>query len=122
MAAIPRIFQQVPAAIPSVPRFISLSRLGPRELVEYYYLSICERAARLGYPRPADETPDEYLDGLRERLPIVDPEIEALTAAFLEARYGPRETTKERAKELRGGWESLKRKLRSARLGRAKSK
>ena len=118
LAAIPRIFRTAPALVPALPRFISLSRLGPRELVEYYYLSICERAARLGHPRPADETPDEYLASLRVRLPIVDPEIETLTAAFLEARYGPRPTTRESAKQLRGGWEALKKKLRSARLKR----
>lgn len=121
MSAIPRIFRSGPAPIRALPGFISLSRLGPRELVEYYYLSICERAARLGYPRLADETPDEYQAGLRARLPIVDPEIEVLTAAFLEARYGPRPTTRERAKQLRGGWESLKKKLRSARLTRSRS-
>jgi hypothetical protein len=120
VAAIPRLLRSTPVIAPKMPRFISLSRLGPRELVEYYYLSVCERAARLGYPRPADETPDEYLIGLRERLPIVDPEIETLTAAFLEARYGPRPTTRERAKQLRGGWESLNKKLRSARLRRMK--
>jgi len=120
IAAIPRILRAPPAQRPRVPGFLSLSRLGPRELVEYYYLSVCERAARLGYPRPPDETPDEYLLELRAHLPIVDPEIETLTAAFLEARYGPRPTTSERVKQLRGGWEALKKKLRSTRLRRAK--
>jgi hypothetical protein len=118
MLAIPRILRSTPTHGPRTPSFLSLTRLSPRELVEYYYLSVCERAARLGYPRPADVTPDEYLPRLREHLPMVDPEIEALTAAFLEARYGPRPTSLDRAKQLRGGWEALKKKLRSARLKR----
>jgi hypothetical protein len=118
MSAIPRIFRTDRVSLPRVPRFIALSRLGPRELVEYYYLSVCERAARLGYPRPDDLTPDEYLQWLRERLPIVDPEIETLTAAFLEARFSSRPTMPDRPRQLRGGWETLKKKLRSARLRR----
>lgn len=117
-ASVPGLFRPVPAAVPAALRYISLSRLGPRELVEYYYLSVCERAAKLGFPRPPDMTPREYLAYLREKLPIVDPELDLVTDAFLETRYGPRETTRETAGLVRRTWESLKKKLRGARLDR----
>jgi hypothetical protein len=117
-AVVPRLFRSPPVLAVQPPRFVNLSRLGPRDLVEYFYLSVCERAARLGYPRPPGITPVEYERYLETRLPLVDPEIKALTGAFLEARYGPRPTTKETVRSVRSGWETLKKKLRLARLRR----
>jgi hypothetical protein len=117
-AAVPRLFRAAPPVARQPLRFLSLSRLGPRELVEYFYLSVCERAAQLGLPRPPGMTPVEYQALLRERLPLVDPELDAVTAAFLRARYGPRPTTTEEARQARGPWDVLKRKLRAARLAR----
>ena len=117
-AAIPRLFRPPPTPVVQTPRFISLRRLGPRGLVEYFYLSVCERAAKLGYPRLPGVTPVEYQQLLEAKLPLVDPEIAALTAAFLEARYGPRPTTDQTARSVRQGWELLKKKLRGARIQR----
>lgn len=118
-ATVPRLFRQAPAAAQRQLRFISLSRLGPRELVEYFYLSVCERAAQLGVPRPPGMTPAEYRQLLKTRLPLVDPELDSVTDAFLEARYGPRSTSREQAGAVRRTWDSLKRKLRAARVERA---
>jgi hypothetical protein len=117
-AAVPRLFHPSAQARPRPFKFVSLSRLGPRELVEYFYLSVCERAASLGLPRPPGLTPTEYQLLLRASLPVVDPEIDALTRAFVEARYGPRPTTKEQAQRVRLGWQALKAKLRQARVAR----
>ncbi|MGH2457991.1 MAG: DUF4129 domain-containing protein [Chloroflexota bacterium] len=119
-SAVPTLFRKVPAAAPRVPRFMSLSRLGPRELVEYFYLSVCERAGQLGHPRPPGVTPLEYREILRETLPLVDPELDALTDAFVEARYGPHPTTRSRAQVVREQWQNLKVKLRRARVLRAR--
>ncbi len=117
LAALPRRLRPAPLPPPRPPGFIRLSRLSPRDLVVYFYLSTTERAARLGQPRPPGATPDEYRRQLRQSLPQVDPEIDALTDAFLAARYGPRPTTVEAARSVRKEWEVLKRKLRAARLG-----
>lgn len=117
-ANVPRLFRPPPVAPPNPLRYLALGRLGPRQQVEYYYLSVCERAAKLGHPRPPDMTPREYVRYLREHLPLVDPELEGVTDAFLEARYGPRETTREMVRVVRQTWEGLKRKLRTARVER----
>lgn len=121
VAAMPRAFRPTVPPVPPSLRFVSLSRLGPRELVEYFYLSVCQRAAQLGHARPTGMTPEEYQSYLRDRLPIVDPELSTLTAAFIEARYGPRPTTKAEAQSVRTRWQSLKRKLRAARIARPRA-
>jgi hypothetical protein len=118
VASVPRIWRRPkPVALPN-RRFISLSRLRPAQLIEYYYLSICERAGRIGYARPPGATPAEFQKTLVDSLPVVDPEIAALTDAFVEARYGPRVVTKEHVSRVKPGWQTLKRKLRDARLRR----
>ncbi len=117
-SAVPRMLRQAPAVVPRPLSFVSLSKLGPRELIEYFYLSVCERAGQLGHPRPPGVTPLEYRSLLRERLPLVDPELDRLTDAFVEARYGPRPPTRTEVQTIRGQWQALKVKLRRARLGR----
>ncbi|HEX5415846.1 MAG TPA: DUF4129 domain-containing protein, partial [Chloroflexota bacterium] len=104
--------------IQSPIRLRRLGRMTPRELVEYFYLSVCEHAARVGLPRPAGQTPEEYQHVVRARLPEIDAEFADLTAAFVESRYGPRTTTTQHANLVKGYWQSLKRKLRLARIGR----
>jgi hypothetical protein len=111
--------QPTPSILPR-RRFISLSRLGPAERLEYFYLSVCERAGQLGHPRATGSTPAEYQQELQAELPVVDPELAALTDAFVEARYGPRATTSAEVERARPGWQSLKRKLRQARVRRAR--
>jgi hypothetical protein len=118
--AVPSFFRQAPPAIVRPFRLVSLTRMNPRERIEYFYLSICERAARLGHPRPQGTTPVEYEAILRRDLPVVDPEMTALTEAFVEARYGPRAVSAEQAQTVRRRWQALKLKLRQARLLRAK--
>lgn len=116
VSVVPNLFHRVETTAPRAFRFVSLSKLGPRELIEYFYLSVCERAGQLGHPRPPGVTPTEYQAMLRSALPLVDPEIEALTAAFIEARYGPHAATPSRAQAIREYWKILKVKLRRVRV------
>ena len=95
--------------------FISLRRLGPRQLVEYFYLSILERANRLGYGRTPGQTASEFTAALQQRLPEVDPDLEQLTAAFLEARYSPHRFDQEEAQEARSIWQRLRDRLQRLR-------
>ena len=120
VSIVPALFRHVPTAPPAAFRFVSLSKMGPRERVEYFYLSLCERAAQLGHPRPPGVTPAEYETMLRESLPIVDPELSQVTEAFVEARYGPHPTTQSRVSAVRVQWQVLKLKLRQARVQRMK--
>jgi hypothetical protein len=118
LATLPRLLRPPAPLVVPRRRFISLSRLGPAELLEYFYLSVCERASQLGHPREAGTTPAEYQRNLQAELPVVDPELATLTDAFIEARYGPRATTRADVERLRPGWQTLKRKLREARFRR----
>lgn len=118
VASVPHLWRPQPVVAPPRFRFVSLRRLGPRELVEYFYVSICERAAQLGHPRPPGVTPDEFEQVLRDEFPLVEPEISVLTAGFVEARYGPRGTTKDDVIRIRPSWQALKQKLRRLRVSR----
>ncbi|HUX85819.1 MAG TPA: DUF4129 domain-containing protein [Chloroflexota bacterium] len=116
--AVPSFLRQAAPAVTRPLRLVSLARMDPRQRVEYFYLSICERAAQLGHPRAPGTTPDEYEAMLRHELPVVEPEMTALTEAFVEARYGPRLVSADQAQATRGRWQTLKVKLRQARLRR----
>ncbi len=102
-----------PAAGPRPPRrWMSLRRLPPRELVRYFYRSTLRRAAENGLPRRASQTPYEYRDLLARRMPDAEPDIAALTEAFVEAEYSPRTIDQEHAQQARRPWERLRQRLR----------
>jgi len=97
-----------PGAMGPRPRWLSLRRLGPRELIVYFYLSILERAGRLGYRRGPGQTPQEYSQTLQARLPEVQDDLWPLTAAFQEARYSRHDIGPQQASPARQHWQRLK--------------
>jgi len=96
-------------------RHTPLRRLGPRERVAYLYLSIEERARRLGLPRRTGQTASEYSRQLRQELPDLDPDLTGLTDLFLEARYSRRPFEEERAAGARTLWQRVRARLRARR-------
>lgn len=118
VSVVPGLLRQASQRTRRPARLVSLGRLGPRELIEYYYLSICERAAQLGHPRPPGVTPVEYRTRLQQALPEVEPEIGALTEAFVAARYGPHPPSSNAIQSARLRWQTLKLKLRRLRIER----
>jgi hypothetical protein len=100
-----------PGAMGPRPRWLSLRRLGPRELIVYFYLSILERAGRLGYRRGPGQTPQEYSQTLQARLPEVQDDLWPLTAAFQEARYSRHDIGPQHASPARLHWQRLKARL-----------
>lgn len=106
-----------PQALQQAGRWLSLSRLGPNQLVEYFYLSVVERAARLGVGRRAGETATEFSNRLPETLPDVEPDLSALTDAFLEVRYGRRPAEAGLVAAARARWQRLKLRMRARRVG-----
>ena len=99
-------------------RHTSLRRLGPRERVAYLYLSIEERARRLGLPRHTGQTASEYSRQLRREAPDLDPDLAGLTDLFLEARYSPHPFEEERAAGARTLWQRVRARLRARRKKR----
>jgi hypothetical protein len=74
------------------PPFRSLS---PRQKIRYYYLSVLRRAQEKGIERGSSETPSEFAAELKQEWPEADSEVEAITNAFLKARYSPQPMTGE---------------------------
>lgn len=84
----------------------------PREQVRRYYLAALKEAAEEGAPRRAEQTPSEFASDLAANWPESDEDIEALTEAFLDARYSAREINASEATDARSAWQRLARALR----------
>lgn len=97
-------------------RYISLSSLGPRQLILYFYLSIVRRAGERGIPRRPSQTPYEYSERLRAELPERKSDVAELTEAFVVARYSPRPVTPEEASLVKRSWRRMRSALRRWRL------
>jgi hypothetical protein len=95
--------------------FLRLRGLSPRAQVLYYYLSVLQRAARQGLARRPAQTPDEYRATLSPHLPQVQPEVDELTQAFVEARYSRHPIVADQAHRLRTSWQHIKLALRAIR-------
>lgn len=93
-------------------RFFRLRALSPREKVLYYYLSILRRAGRQGYARRGHQTPYEYATMMESNLPQAREELDKLTQAFVEARFGRHEITADQDQRARSNWERVKAALR----------
>lgn len=100
-----------------LPGLLSLRRLSPKEKVRFYYLAMIRRGKDYGIPRQPNQTPQEYQEKLRISLPEVEGDIEALTDAFMEARYSQHEIGEDLAGSVRRWWEKIRRILRMDRKG-----
>ncbi len=93
-------------------QYLNVRRLSPRERVRFFYLALLRRAGESGLPRRPDETPYEYESDLAVALPEADPEVAALTDAYIEARYSQHAISAHLAGTVRKQWERLRRALR----------
>ena len=91
---------------------VRVGRLPPRERVRYYYLKMISRADERGVERPAAATPLEFARTLDEEWPDAEMDIEALTDAFLAARYAPVEIEREQVTQTQEAWRRVMRALR----------
>lgn len=57
--------------------------------VRQIYIRLLKMAGTAGYPRAPQQTPVEYLRTLSMALPNLQGELSDITAAYVEARYGP---------------------------------
>ena len=88
-----------------------------RDHVLFYYLSMLERARRLGVGRRATQTPLEYEATLAQYLrsrgePAAEEDVAALTEAFDEARFSLHPLAASRGQQARLSWQRLKAVLR----------
>jgi hypothetical protein len=87
----------------------------PRERLLYYYLTALRRAGKEGYPRRAPQTPREYGEYLKPKLPEAHREVDALTQAFVEARYSRHPIEPDRVGRVRTVWQRVMEALRALR-------
>jgi hypothetical protein len=83
-----------------------------RERVRRLYLALLQRAAQAGHPRRPDQTPFEYESALKSRVTGEENALDALTSAFVQARYSRRDFQPEEVSLLRRIWQRLQAKLR----------
>jgi hypothetical protein len=90
----------------------------PDEWVRYVYLAMLHEADQNGIPRRPSETPLGYAPRLKAQLaeegPVAD--VDAVTEAFVEIRYGGIEAGDALADDLRGRLRRLQQALRLRRL------
>jgi hypothetical protein len=91
--------------------WFGLRRLAPRERILSYYLNILKRAEKCGPARKAHQTPYEYEPDLSRSVPDVQPEVDALTQAFVQARYSQKKFDEEQATLVKQQWRQIRRKL-----------
>jgi hypothetical protein len=92
--------------------FLNLRRLDPRQKVYFFYLAFIRRSGETGLPRRLSQTPTEFAAAVEKSLPAAEPDIDALTAAFIEARYSRQPVEPEKANFVRATWERLRKALR----------
>jgi hypothetical protein len=90
------------------PGWLRLRGLSPRDLIQYFYVSLVQRAAAVGWGRTPGQTPYEFGRELASRLPERAGEVDALTEAFVNAKYSRREVAAEEARRARRPWERLR--------------
>ena len=99
-----------------ISRLFSPGRLPPREMVRFFYLSAARRAGEAGQPRRSGQTPYEYQDSLDECFPELEPDLEGLTGAFIQARYAPHPVEQEHVSAAKPLWQRVKAALRRHRV------
>lgn len=93
-------------------RFIRLGALSPRDQVRYFYLSTVRRARDQGVARKPSQTPLEFVQDLETTWPEAELDVEALTEAFVTARYDTADIAVHDVQHVKSIWERIKRLLR----------
>jgi hypothetical protein len=101
---------------------LRLRALDPRRQVYFFYLAMVRRGGEQGMPRKPAQTPSEYAATLDRALPEAQEDIDAITRAFVEARYSRREIAAQDASEVRTIWGRIRRALQQLRKGEERGK
>ena len=94
------------------PGYFRLGGASPRDQIRYYYLSMLRRANERGLARRPNQTPREFEPHLAARLPEAEADVEALSEAFIEARYSAHPATPEQANQVKQAWRTVRQALR----------
>ena len=92
-------------------RFLRVNALPPRAQIRFLYLALVRQTAKRGLRRTPAATPTEFAEKLNLRWPDSEADVEALTGAFLEARYSDHKLDGRRLKEAKDAWIRIRRSL-----------
>ncbi|MEW5957765.1 MAG: DUF4129 domain-containing protein [Chloroflexota bacterium] len=84
----------------------------PRRQILAYYLNLLKRAEASGPARQKHQTPYEYEPDLSQAVPRLQTEVEAVTRAFVEARYSRQAFDQTQARQVKQQWQQIRRELR----------
>jgi hypothetical protein len=96
---------------------LRLRALDPRRQVYFFYQAMVRRGGEEGVPRKPSQSPSEYAAQLEKALPSEEEDIEALTRAFVEARYSLLDVDTTKASRVKEIWGRIRRALQ----GKSKS-
>ena len=74
------------------------------------YRALLKKAAYRGYARKKDETPYEFRQRIDEKVPLAEPQLEAITEAYALTRYGGNVPDEAEVAHIRGAWTELDQK------------
>ena len=92
--------------------FLPWRELSPQERVRLFYLFTVRRARERGVHRLPHQTPYEHAPALEAGWPDVEEEIDALTQAFVEARYSGRAIAPDEVQTVQQVWKRVRSALR----------
>jgi hypothetical protein len=92
--------------------YLSLRRLDARQRVYFFYLALVRRGSESGLTRGLSQTPYEYAGTLDAALPDVDEDVNAMTQAFIDARYSRRPIDIGFAGRVQQYWDRVRKALR----------
>jgi len=95
--------------LPWLERLRRARRLLAAARIRRIYANMMDLCARLGQPRPAAETPLEFLPTLEQIFTGSTAEVELITRAYLKIRYGELPETDEEVQAVIAAWETVKR-------------
>jgi hypothetical protein len=107
-----RLVLRRPARSGPRPAAVRLGDLAPAARIRYFYLATLARAAERGLARKPHETPLEFGRDLTGQWPDAEVDFQALTEAFLAARYDRRDIPAEKAQDVQSVWRRVMNSLR----------
>jgi hypothetical protein len=88
--------------------YVSIRRLDSRQKILFYYLALIRRGSEAGMPRKPYQTPNDYEVGLIQKLPGSETDLDAMTQAFVEARYSRHPVNQDTVGLVRHAWEHVR--------------
>ncbi len=88
--------------------------------VRQIYSHLQSLAGKMGHPRAPQQTPVEYLSVLSSFMPQLRPDFMDITAAYLEARYGPLPASAPAVMSANNAWKRAEPALKAAAAGQGR--